>query len=430
MTQPAPHAPIDCADLELSAPPEPGPRAPGHLLVRLHGHPLGVLQVDAHARASDGGRSAALEAFAGPVAEHLTADGLVSGDPAPVPHCGWDAPEGSGLVTVVVCTLGEDPRLVRTVESVLGQTYPELEVVVVDNRPTTGRVPELLDGIADPRVRIVPESARGLSAARNAGVAHARGELIAFTDDDAHADPDWVRRLSAGFACGDQVVAVTGLVVPDELRTPAQHLFEEFGGFDKGFSRTVWSMRPASLGVRAVTGSHGGLFPYSAGVYGSGNNMAFRASWLRASGLFDEALGAGSLTKGGEDLDAFLAVMLDGKVLVYEPAAVVRHSAREGMAELASQLYGYGSGNSAAMIKHAMAGPRRTLAVLARVPTGLRRLLDPRSEKNSQRSAGYPPDLARRELRGFAAGPVLYLRSRREARRRRAAHPLAVPPAL
>ncbi len=122
-------------------------------------------------------------------------------------------------------------------------------------------------------------------------------------------------------------------------------------------------------------------------------------------------------------------VMLSGKALVYEPAAVVRHSARRELADLRAQLYGYGSGNSAAIARHVLAGPGRALGILGRVPVGLRRMLDPRSEKNARRSGGYPKALARVELRGFALGPLLYLRSRREARRRRRAHPLRVPAA-
>jgi cellulose synthase/poly-beta-1,6-N-acetylglucosamine synthase-like glycosyltransferase len=418
---------LDCVDLELSQVPDAGPGRPARVLVRLHGHPLGVVEVDADARAADGGAAAALAAFGDAVVAHLAADGL---DPArrhEAARCAWDGPEPHGLVSVVVCTIGEDPRLRATVESVLAQSYADLEVVVVDNRPGTSRVAEHLAGIEDPRVRVVTEPCRGLSAARNAGLRAARGEVVAYTDDDARADRDWVRHLAGALAADPRVVAATGLVVPDELRTQAQHLFEEFGGFDKGVSRTLWAARPFALpaGLRHEVGEHGALFPYSAGVYGSGNNMAFRTSWLRSSGLFDEALGAGSLTKGGEDLDAFVTVMLAGAALVYEPAAIVRHSARATMPELSAQLYGYGSGNSAAIVKHVLGGPRGALAVARRVPAGLRRLLDPRSGKNERRTEGYPPDLARQELRGFAAGPALYVRSRREARRRRAADPLA-----
>ncbi len=412
---------VDCVDLDLTAPPGPGPAHAARALVRLHGHPLGVVPVPADERARDGGLAVASDRLGEAVRRHLRLDGLDSPDGP----CRVDLPPFEGLVTVVVCTVGQDPRLVRTVASLLAQTHTDLDLVVVDNRPAQGGARRLLAGVDDERLRIVDEPCQGLSAARNAGVAHARGAVVAFTDDDAHADPGWLRALSAPFALGARVVATTGLVVPDELQTPAQLLFEEFGGFDKGYSRTLWSLHETGVEVpHARRGAGGVLFPYSAGVYGSGNNMAFRTSWLRRSRLFDEALGAGSLTRGGEDLDAFLAAMLGGGALVYEPSAIVRHSNRRELGDLAVQLYGYGSGNSAAMTAQLLAGPRRALGVVARVPAGVRRLLDPSSGKNAERTGNYPKDLSRVELRGFAAGPVLYARSRREARRRRLAHPL------
>jgi GT2 family glycosyltransferase len=395
------------------------------MLVLLHGHPLGVLRTGGAERAADGGHAAARAAFAAEVAEHLERDGLAPDDLGVAATCALDTPEPSGLVSVVVCTVGEDARLRDTVDSLRDQTWSDLEIVVVDNRPGTSRVGTILAGIDDPRVRVVTEPCRGLSAARNAGLAHARGQIVAYTDDDARAGVDWVRRLAGAFACDQRIVAVTGLVVPDELETQAQHLFEEFGAFDKGFVRTLWSARDLRVeGCVYRQGPRGALFPYSAGVYGSGNNMAFRSDWLRASGLFDEALGAGSLTRGGEDLDAFLTVMLSGGVLLYEPAAIVRHAARREMADLAAQLYGYGSGNSAVIAKHALSGPARAVRILARVPAGLRHLVDPRSQKNQRRTATYPAELGRLEQRGFAAGPFLYVRSVVEARRRRRAAPL------
>src|SRR5687768_10752262 len=72
------------------------------------------------------------------------------------------------LISVVVCTLGREPRLTDTVKAVLGQTHADLELVVVDNDPASDRADTLLAGIDDPRLRIVREEERGLSAARNA----------------------------------------------------------------------------------------------------------------------------------------------------------------------------------------------------------------------------------------------------------------------
>jgi GT2 family glycosyltransferase len=426
--------PVPVAELELSDPgPAPEPNALGQilLLVRMHGSPLGTLSLleGGGARSPDL-RSLAVEALAEPLARHLADDsahdaaaGAGVGTGARCPAA--PRPSASG-VTVVVCTIGEDPRLVQTVRSLLDQTHERLEVVVVDNRPDTGRVARLLAGLEDPRLRLLTQPRVGLSAARNAGVAAAGHDLVMFTDDDAFADPDWVSSLVQPFDRHPEVVCVTGLVLPAEIATPAQALFEEFGGFDKGFTRKVWvGLDRPGLDLLGERGAGGVLFPFSAGVFGSGNNMAFRVDWLRSHGAFDEALGAGTATRGGEDLDAFLRVMLAGDVLVYEPRAIVRHHARGDMSALRQQMFGYGSGMAAVIAKHLLQSPGRAAQILRRLPAGLGRLLGSGSEKNEARTAGYPRDLVRAELSGYLAGPALYVRGRREASRRLEEHPAA-----
>ena len=422
--------PVPVLELELSAEhPALRPNALGQvvLLVRLHGVPLGTLTLLQPGPADVDLRAVALQSLREEVARHLERDGVGpdGGDrPPAVAVCASVQLPSSTAVTVVVCTIGEDPRLVETVRSVLAQSHRDLELVVVDNRPASGRVAQLLAGTVDPRLRVVAQPRPGLSAARNAGAAAATGSVIAFTDDDAAADPDWVRNLVHPFDEDPAVACTTGLVLPAAISTPAQAWFEEFGAFDKGFERRVWAVgaRPelAPLGPR---GEGGVLFPYSAGVYGSGNNMAFRTDWLRTQPLFDEALGAGTIARGGEDLDAFLRVMLAGGALVYEPRALVRHHARSDLAALRRQMYGYGSGMAAVVVKHVVSSPRRAVEISARLPAGLRKLLDPQSEKNATKTSAYPSVLVRSELAGYAAGPVLLARSRRQSTRRLREHP-------
>ena len=87
------------------------------------------------------------------------------------------------------------------------------------------------------RARYVREARPGLDWARNRAIAEAAGEMIAFTDDDVEVDPGWIRALVAAFAARSRrVAAVTGLVVPAELDTEAQVLFERYRGFGRGFA--------------------------------------------------------------------------------------------------------------------------------------------------------------------------------------------------
>jgi glycosyltransferase involved in cell wall biosynthesis len=324
------------------------------------------------------------------------------------------------LVSVVVCTLGREPRLRGTARAVLEQTHRNLEFVVVDNDPASGRTSGLLADIHDPRLRVVTQPVPGLSAARNAGLEAARGRLVAYTDDDAVPEETWVERLVEviGADTSGTVTCVTGRVVAAETGTSEQQWFEEFGDFDKGVERTVWSLGSHMDEVKGTLGERSAFFPYTAGEMGSGNNMLFRTDALRELGGFDEALGAGSPTRGGEDLDIYRRVILAGQTLVYTPDAVVRHHHRDNADALRRQMFGYGAGMAASLTKVLLQGGRPALALLRRLPRGVHMLLSPSSEKNEK----FPEDTSRSlvgaELLGYLAGPLLYVRSVLQVHRR------------
>ena len=345
-------------------------------------------------------------------------------------------------VSVVVCTLGRSEQLEATVASLLAQRWEPgttAELIVVDNDPDAGLTRERLAHLSD-RLVLVDQPQRGLSAARNAGLAVARGRIIAFTDDDAVADPEWAPQLLATFAepAAATVGCVTGLVEPVETDSDTARWFEEYGGFGKGAERLVWSPvsnplhhpTPGANGADSALGRpgpQGVAFPCSGGDFGSGNNMAFRAELLRQMGGFDVALGAGSASLGGEDLDIFRRVFLAGSTIVYQPAAVIRHHHRGSYPELTSQLYAYGAGMAAVITKQLLSGPRAATAVLTRLAPALVLLLDPGSTKNRGKSDNFPAELTRAELRGYLAGPFRYLRARWKALRPVASDPPATP---
>lgn len=423
--------PVPVAEIDLSAPwrdnaPTPNARGELFLLVRLHEQPLTSvllrgLDVGDPVPGILAGMSPELRTAA---REHLRQDGVDATDASdpvsgPLPTKCPRRPDGRDVsITAVVCSLGHEPQLRDTVAALLAQDHACHEVIVVDNAPHSGAVAALLRGMSDPRLTVVTEPRPGLSAARNTGLAAATGTVIAFTDDDALPDRAWLRSLADLFARHPDVACVTGLVLPAELTTPEQVWFEQFGGFAKGFQRKVWSLVDDAATARiGPPGHRGPVFPYTAGQFGSGNNMAFDTEALRAVGGFDLALGAGSKTRGGEDLDAFLSILLGGGILVYEPGAIVGHTHRADFTSLRKQLYGYGTGMSAVVAKHLLADPRSAIRVLRRLPAGLRRLLDPTSEKNAGKRADFPRELTRVELMGYARGPGLYVRSRADVRR-------------
>lgn len=270
-------------------------------------------------------------------------------EPAALPHPLPQPPP----ISVVVCTRDRTALLERCLRSLLALEYPAYEVIVVDNAPRDDATARLAAALP---VRYVREPRPGLDRARNRGIAEARHDLIAFTDDDARADPGWLSALARAFA-DPEVAAVTGLVAPAELETPAQEYFElAYGGMGKGRRPRTFRrerMKPGEL-----------LAIQAAGV---GANMAFRRAVLAAAGGFDPALDVGTPASGGGDLDMFHRVVAGGWTLRYEPAALVWHQHRREMAALFRQLRDDGRSFGVYLIKRWREGevPRSEVARFA-----------------------------------------------------------------
>ncbi|GIF26991.1 GT2 family glycosyltransferase [Actinoplanes tereljensis] len=307
--------------------------------------------------------------------------------------------------TVVITTCVATRGLLRVLDDVRAQTITPHEIVVVDNRPNTSGVTDLFQqqGIDD--VRLVLEHRPGLSRARNAGLAASTGDVIAFLDDDIAVDSRWLEAITEVFRQDPSVACVTGMILPMELETPAQYLFEEFGGFSKGFHQRRYDLK-----------DHRGtskLYPYAAGVFGTGANGSFRVDALRALNGFDEKLGMGTPAKGGEDLDIYLSVIQSGRTLVYEPAALVWHQHHREIAALRHQIFNYGVGMSAMIAKRWWANRQERPEMLQRLGAGVKHVLGPGSPKHQTKTSSYPRALTLIELGGVIRGPFAYWRSRR-----------------
>ncbi|MDO5670283.1 MAG: glycosyltransferase [Corynebacterium sp.] len=359
----------------------------------------------------DGRRTCALVTLdgAGEAAERGSA-----AHPDPAPLRGWQDGAGRDLAaTVVVCTLGRNPLLRVTVAALLAQTHRRVEIIIVDNDPASGATRQLLDDHRDPRLRIVDEPHPGLSRARNAGVAAATGEIIAFTDDDALPHPSWLASLLDVFASAPpgEVGAVTGPAFAAELQSRSQRFFEARGGFPKQLEPVVWSLddpspQCARFGAR---GEGGPLFPVATARVGAGVSMAFSRPALAALGDFDVRLGAGTLTNGGEDLDAFARVLRAGLAIIYNPDAVVHHVHRRDMAGLEKQIHGNGTGMAALLTVSLLRRPKDLVVLLRRVPSILSRVA-PGTERMQGNEDDVPGTLSHQEIRGFLRGPMLLIR--------------------
>ena len=320
-------------------------------------------------------------------------------------------------ISVVLCTYDRPGLLAAALRSITALDYPEFEVIVVDNHPASGVTPPVVAAVGDARVRLVSEPRRGLARARNTGVLAAQYGHVAFTDDDVLIARWWLHGIADGFAAGDGVACVTGIVASGEIVSPAQAYFDR---------RVSWATRcEPDLFSLARRRPSEPLFPFQVGRFGTGANFAARADVLRALGGFDERLGVGSAGGGGEDIDLFVRVLLAGHELAYAPTALVWHRHRRDLESLVRQIGDYGTGLGAWMTKLAL--DRHTLAMM------LRRLW-PGLVHYRRITADVPPadqrvdlrHLGRIERRAVLRGPLALMRAHRAGARPR---PLARPDA-
>jgi GT2 family glycosyltransferase len=318
------------------------------------------------------------------------------------------ATSGGAGMTVIICTRDRTKGLRESLRSIQQVNYEPLEILVVDNAPTTDDTRELVTALAegDARIQYTCEPNPGLSRARNHGVARAKFDLICFTDDDTRVDPGWPAAIAAGFAADPEAMCVTGLVASSSLDTGSERYFD---------SRYSWGEAFEPRRYDLVANRHSSaLYPFSAGVFGTGANFAIRRSAVNDLGGFDPILGTGGPGRGGEDLDMFLRVILAGGRICYLPSSLVWHQHRSDLDALGKQIYSYGHGLGAYLAKQLITG-QMSVSLLGR-GLGHAGVILGRARQASR--AGQMRARGRRltliEARGVVAGALCY---RRVARR-------------
>lgn len=237
-------------------------------------------------------------------------------------------------VSVVVCTRDRPEDMRRCLTALAALETPPTEIIVVDNAPSTDGTARACAEFAN--VRYVLEPRPGLDWARNRGVLEATSDVIAFTDDDAAVDHNWIGVIQECMAAEPELGLMTGLVAPLEMETQWQEAFETYGGFGRGFERR-WVHHPFN-GKRLpwhVTGT---------GAFGTGANMAVRRSVFTEIGLFAPELDTGTPTQGGGDLEMFFRIIKCGYPMLYEPRMLVWHRHRADQAGLLKQIRSWGVG--------------------------------------------------------------------------------------
>jgi GT2 family glycosyltransferase len=212
-------------------------------------------------------------------------------------------------ISVVVCSYNGARTIAECLDGLLNLDYPDYEVIVVDDGSTDATA----SIAARYGVRVISTPNRGLSSARNTGMAAASGEIVAYIDDDAWPDPHWLTFLAATFESSAHV-AVGGPNVP-----------------------------PAGDGLvaRCVANAPGGpthvLLSDTEAEHIPGCNMAFRRDALAAIGGFDP-----TFRTAGDDVDVCWRLQQRGGTIGFSPSALVWHHRRGSVKTYLRQQQGYG----------------------------------------------------------------------------------------
>jgi glycosyltransferase involved in cell wall biosynthesis len=194
------------------------------------------------------------------------------------------------LVTVIIPAFNQGAYLAHAIRSVLGQTYPEFEVVVVDDG-STDHTASVAQEFTDPRIRFIQQANRGLPAARNTGIAASRGAFLTFLDSDDIFLPEKIAVLAAELQRHPRAGLAAGQAIPiDEDGRPIGKTFD--GGLPEDGSRLL-------LGNPLHVGS-----------------VLLRRSWQEVVGGFDETL------RSYEDWDLWLRLAREGCPMRWVPSPV------------------------------------------------------------------------------------------------------------
>jgi GT2 family glycosyltransferase len=301
-------------------------------------------------------------------------------DGAPAPTC-----------TVVICTRDRPEALDACLGAVAALTYPQFDVLVVDNAPRDGRTRAVA---ARRGTRYLVEPRPGLSRARNRGALASSSTVAAYLDDDAIPEPSWLDHLAAEFH-DPRVMAVTGRILPTDVRVDSSRLRTWRTSLDGGAERRVVD-RDAELWFELA--NFGGV--------GDGGSMAVRREAFDLWPGFHERLGRGTLIGGGEEHHAFFSLIDRGYRVVYAPDARVHHPYPSTAAEFRRRHLRDLAATSAYMTLLLVEEPRyraRTLRYIAEWALGRRRRWRANSIPAGDRIAP-----ALRTALACAEGPALY----------------------
>ena len=213
------------------------------------------------------------------------------------------------FISVIVCSYNGSATIRDCMEGIQKLNYPNFEVIVVND----GSTDNLAEIVSEYRVNLLTTKNGGLSNARNTGMYNAKGEILAYIDDDAYPDPDWLRYLAFAYLTSDHGCIGGPNIAPS----------------DDGFIGTCVANAPGGPVHVLVSDEIAEHVP--------GCNMSFRKDALMKIGGFDPVY-----RNAGDDVDVCWRIQRSGRTIGFHPSAMVWHHRRNSFKAYWKQQKGYG----------------------------------------------------------------------------------------
>jgi len=231
-------------------------------------------------------------------------------------------------ISLIVCSRNRADWLFECIKSALEYNKSNDEIIVVDQSTDYSSAKLLYKFYTGQKIKYIKTQTKGLSVARNIGLRNAKGDIIAYTDDDCLLTSNFFESLREEFNRHKDIAGVTGKTLPYlESNQNSKVQFLNAVKQDSEY-RVFNSFVPLHL-------------------IGNGNNMAFRREVFFKVGVFDELLGVGGPLLSAEDMDFFYRMLKAGMKILYSPRVVLYHRQHRDNIESLKANFMYWAGKAA-----------------------------------------------------------------------------------
>jgi len=317
-------------------------------------------------------------------------------------------------ISIIICTRNRPEQIRECLEHLARSSLAAVcEILVLDQSAQPLEL-EGLPAAVRPLLRYHSRPGRGLAKARNQAIRLARGEILAFTDDDCVVSSSWADQIWRAFDANPHVDGVYGRVLAyDDGSAPVT-----YHRWATAFGEISYATRPGGVSCTALFDK-----PNAAAFrrpvmpienLGAGNNMAFRRRVFERHGLFVEDLGAGGPLRSGEDCEFHYRLLRAGCTLLYDPSVLIYHNGWLGAERSAALHDDYTCGIIAVFVSYALRGDRLAREYLRfRFGTVRQEVIDSTTTPAARKPLSYYTNRARAFWQGFIGGVRLAVLDRR-----------------